>query len=132
METQTRTKRTQPPLFRPMSVVAKWLDGSRCHSARRCDTISNFLQCNAQLPSETSIPPSSVLFCTPYSVGLSFSYQVAASALSQRRFAVVPNRVGSVWIFQIRFYSVRFSISSTRFRFFSVSVFAHHHNARVF
>ena len=37
-------------------------------------------------------------------------------------------RAGSVWIFQIRFDSVRFSISGTRFQFFSVSVFAHHHN----
>ena len=40
-------------------------------------------------------------------------------------------RAGWVWIFQIRFDSVQFSISSTRFRFFSVSVYAHHHNATV-
>jgi len=25
----------QPPNFQPMSVVAKWLDGSRCHFVRR-------------------------------------------------------------------------------------------------
>jgi len=25
----------QPPNFQPMSVVAKWLDGSRCHLVRR-------------------------------------------------------------------------------------------------
>jgi len=25
----------QPPTFRPMSVVAYWLDGSRCHLVRR-------------------------------------------------------------------------------------------------
>ena len=28
-------KGAQPPNFRPMSVVAKWLDGSRCHLVRR-------------------------------------------------------------------------------------------------
>ena len=25
----------EPPNFRPMSIVAKWLDGSRCHLLRR-------------------------------------------------------------------------------------------------
>jgi len=28
-------KGTEPPNFRPMSIVAKWLDGSRCHLLRR-------------------------------------------------------------------------------------------------
>jgi len=28
-------KGTQPPNFRPMSIVAKRLDGSRCHLVRR-------------------------------------------------------------------------------------------------
>jgi len=28
-------KGTQPLNFRPISVVAKWLDGSRCHLVRR-------------------------------------------------------------------------------------------------
>jgi len=41
------------------------------------------------------------------------------------------HRAGSVGIFQFRFISVRFSISSTRFPFFSVSVFARHHDATV-
>jgi len=26
---------TAPPTFRPMSIVSKWLDGSRCHLIRR-------------------------------------------------------------------------------------------------
>ena len=37
---------------------------------------------------------------------------------------------GSVSIFQLRFGSVRFSVSSRRFRFFSVSVFVQHHDGR--
>jgi len=40
---------------------------------------------------------------------------------------LVESRAGSVWIFKFRFDS----ISSTQFRFFSVSVFTHHCNARV-
>jgi len=28
-------KRAKPPNFRPMSIVAEWLDGSRCHLLRR-------------------------------------------------------------------------------------------------
>ena len=39
-------------------------------------------------------------------------------------------RAGSVSIFQLRFDSVRFSVSSRRFRFFSVSVFVQHHDGR--
>jgi len=35
MRTQLPLKRAQPPTFRPMFVVAKQLDGSRCHLVRR-------------------------------------------------------------------------------------------------
>ena len=41
------------------------------------------------------------------------------------------SRAGSVLIFQLRFNSVRISVSSTRFRFFPVSLFTHHSNTRV-
>ena len=45
-------------------------------------------------------------------------------------FTSVLNRAGSVSIFQLRFGSVRFLVSSRRFRFFSVSVFVQHHDGR--
>ena len=39
--------------------------------------------------------------------------------------------VGLGWFGFFNFGSIHFSIPSTRFRFFSVSVFAHHRNERV-
>ena len=51
-------KKAQPPNFRPMSVVAKWLDGSRCHLVGRWASVQATLcQMGIQLPTKGAQPP---------------------------------------------------------------------------
>jgi len=50
-------KGAQPPYFRPISVVTKWLDGSRCHLARRQSSAqAAWCYMRTQLPAKGAHP----------------------------------------------------------------------------